>query len=163
MSYKGRGLGYETQAIIEAIHNTENCAEKYSMGLWTIERVGKTNIYKVYLNADPPAIVMTGAAVVTQVHIPFVHRWLRIHFYHTDAALAVSQNYLRISLRRELGTMFPANFIDDLFCEFEINAVLVTEKFGKGFEYEAGVYNLILTTTATDLMFPLFYIQKLEA
>jgi hypothetical protein len=39
---------------------------------------------------------------------------------------------------------------------------LIIEKFGEGFEYEAGTYNLILNTTNTDLIFPVFYIQKLE-
>lgn len=155
-------LGPETKALIEAIHNTENMEEHYQVGLWTLERIAKTNLYKVYITVDPHAIVMTGADVVTQLHIPFPHRWLRIHFYHTDAAYTISLEYLRITLRRELGTMFPVQFADDLFCEFEINAVMLIEKYGEGFEYEAGVYNLILNTTATDLLFPLFYVQKLE-
>lgn len=155
-------IGPETKAIIEAIHGTENMESQYQVGLWTIERIAKTNIYKVYITVDPHAIVMTGAIVVTQLHIPFPHKWLRTHFYHTDAAYAVSLDYLRITLRRELGTMFPVQFADDLFCEFDINALMIIEKFGEGFEYEAGVYNLLLNTTATDLIFPLFYIQKLE-
>jgi hypothetical protein len=155
-------IGPETRAIIEAIRGTENCNERYSVGLWTLERIGKTNIYKVYLNADPPAIVMTGAVVVTQLHIPFAHRWKRIHFYHTTAALVVSQERLRVTLRREVNTFVPIQFLDELFCEFDITAVIMIERFGKDFEYEAGVYNVMLNTTATDLMFPLFYIEKLE-
>jgi hypothetical protein len=105
---------------------------------------------------------MTGLDVVTQLHIPFPHRWLRIHFYHTDAAYAVSIAELRITLRRELGVMFPVQFADDLFCEFDMHSVMIIEKFGEGFEYEAGTYNLILNSVDTDLIFPLFYIQKLE-
>jgi len=155
-------LGPETKAIIDAIFKREGMADHYQSGLWMMARVGKTNIYKVYLAADPAAVVMTGAAVTTQLQIPFAHKWLRIHFYHTDAALAISQDSLRVTLRREVGTMFPAGFLDELFCEFEIVAVIMIEKFGEGFEYEAGPYNLILTTTATDLIFPLFYIEKLE-
>jgi len=157
-----RGVGPETKAIIEAIHGAENMADHYQSGPWMMERVGKTNIYKVYLTAAPPAIVMTGLDVTTNLHIPFPHRWLRTHFYHTTAAYAVSQAYLRVTLRRAVGTMFPVEFLDELFCEFDINAVIMIEKFGEGFEYEAGTYNLILNTTATDLIFPLFYIQKLE-
>jgi hypothetical protein len=155
-------IGPETKAIIEAIHGTKDAEEKYQVGVWTIERIAKTNLYKVYITLDPHAITMTGLNVVTQLHIPFPHRWLRIHFCHTDAAYAPSLAYLRITLRRELGTMFPPLFIDDLFCEFNMNAVLIIEKFGEGFEYEAGTYNLILNTTNTDLIFPVFYIQKLE-
>jgi hypothetical protein len=155
-------LGPETKAIIEAIHNTENAADNYQSGLWTLERIGKSNLYKVYITVDPHAIVMTGADLVTQLHIPFPHKWLRIHFYHTDAAYVVSMNPLRVTLRRELNTMFPVQFADDLFCEFDINAVMMIEKFGEGFEYEAGVYNVILNSTATNLIFPLFYVQKLE-
>jgi hypothetical protein len=159
-----RRLGPETKAIIEAIHGTENMENNIQVGLWTMERIGKTNIYKVYITVDPHAIAMPAVAadVITQLHIPFPHRWLRTHFYHTDAAYVVSLQYLRITLRRELNTMFPVQFADDLFCEFDINAVMIIEKFGEGFEYEAGTYNLILNTNATDLIFPLFYIQKLE-
>jgi len=155
-------LGPETKALIEAIHGTENMAEKYQVGVWMIERIGKTNLYKVYIELDPHAIVMTGAIVTTQLHIPFPHKWIRIHFYHTDAAYAVSIALLRITLRRELNTMFPVQFADDLFCEFDMNSVMIIEKFGEGFEYEAGVYNVLLNSVATNLIFPLFYIQKLE-
>lgn len=158
-------LGPETRALIEAIHNTENCEGKYQSGVWMIERIGKTNIYKVYLQADPPAIAMPAVAadVTTDLHIPFPHKWLRIHFYHTTAAFVVSQDYQRITLRREVGTMFPAQFLDELFCEFYVNAVIMCEAFGDNFKFEAGTYHLILNTTATDLVFPLFYIEKLEA
>lgn len=155
-------IGPETRAIIEAIHHQANKAEKYQSGAWTFERIGKTDIYKVYLAIDPHAVVMTGADVMTQLNIPFPHKWIRIHFYHTTAAFVVSLDYLRITLRRELNTMFPIQFSDDLFCEYYINALMTLEVFGEGFQYEAGPYNLILNTTATDLIFPLFYIQKLE-
>lgn len=157
-------LGPETRAIIEAIHGTENMESRYHIGLWTFERMGKTSIYKVYITADPAAIAMTGAAVATQLHIPFAHKWIRIHFYHTDATIvAVSTAYLRITLRREVGKMFPANYLDELFCEFNINQHLIQEQYGEGFEYEACVWTLILNSVATDLIFPLFYVQKLEA
>ena len=158
-------LGPETKAIIEAIHGTENCPDQYSEGFWTIERIGKTNIYKVYITAEPRAIAMPAVAadVTTQLHIPFSHKWLRFHFYHTDAAYAISIQPLRITIRRAVTTMLPVQFLDELFCEFEITDVIGIEKFGEGFEYEAGVWNIILNTAATELVFPLFYIQKLEA
>jgi hypothetical protein len=137
-------------------------AEKFNVGLWTFERIGKTNIYKVYITADPSAIVMTAADVTTQLQIPFAHRWLRTHFYHTTAAYALSLTYLRITIRREVATMLPVRFSDELFCEFDINSHMILEMFGEGFEYEPSTYNLILNTTATELIFPIFYIQKLE-
>jgi hypothetical protein len=155
-------IGPETRAIIEAIHSTEDCKDRYQVGPWTFQRVGKTNIYKVYPIADPPAIVMTALDVTTELQIPFAHRWVRIHFYHTTAAFAVSQQALRVTLRREVNTMIPAQFLDELFCEFDITAVIMIEKFGEGFEYEQGAYKVILNSVATDLIFPVFYIQKLE-
>jgi hypothetical protein len=157
-------LGPETKAIIEAIHNTENCPDQYQQGFWTIERIGKTNIYKVYITEEPRAIAMPAVAadVTTQLRIPFAHKWLRIHFYHTTAAYVVATTALRVTLRRAVGVMLPVQFLDELFCEFDITDVIMIEKFGEGFEYEAGTWNLILNTTATDLVFPLFYIEKLE-
>ena len=158
-------LGPETRAIIEAIHNTEDMTEVYRIGFWTMERIGKTNIYKVFITAEPRAIAMPAVAadVTTQLSIPFPHRWLRVHFYHTTAAFVVSFEPLRITIRREVTTMLPVEFLDELFCEFDITDVIGIEKFGEGFEYEAGVWNIILNTVATELVFPLFYIQKLEA
>lgn len=155
-------LGPETKAIIEAIHGTKDMAEKFNVGVWTFERIGKTNKYKVYITADPNAIVMTGADVTTQLQIPFPHRWGHIHFYHTDAAYAISLAYLRATLRREVGTMFPARFSDELFCEFVINSHMFLEMFDEPFYFEASTYNVILNTTVTQLIFPLFYIEKLE-
>jgi hypothetical protein len=158
------GVGPETRAIVEAIHNTENCAGNYQVGPWTMERVGKTNIYKVYITAIPHAVTMPAVAadVTTQLQIPWPHKWLRIHFYHTTAAFGVSVTAMRVTLRRAVGVMFPNEFLDELFCEFDITDTIMIEKFGEGFEYEACTWALILNTTATELVFPVFYIQKLE-
>ena len=155
-------LGYETKAIMQAIHNTEEAANHYTSGIWSFERVGKSNIYRVYVTIDPRAIVMTAANVTTQLNIPFPHRWLRIHFYHTDAAYATGVANLAVTLTRAVGTMFPVAFADDLFAEGLLVSSRIIETFGEGFEYEAGSYNLILNSTALHLIFPLFYIQKLE-
>lgn len=159
------GVGPETKAIIEAIHGTENCEPFYHVGLWTFERLGKTNIYKVYITEIPHAVAMPAVAadVTTQLQIPWPHKWLRIHFYHTTAAFGVSLTALRVTLRRAVGIMFPNEFLDELFCEFGITDTIMIEKFGEGFEYESSTWNLILNTTATELVFPVFYIQKMEA
>ena len=161
-------LGPETKAIIAAVHeaagiNIENMAGNFLGAIWTMVRIGNTNIYKVYITAAPNGIVMTGAAVTTQIAVPFPHRWLRIHFYHTTIAFVASADALAITLRRPAGAMTPERFSEDLYNVAATVASRITEVFGGDFEYEAGAYDLILNTTATDLIFPLFYIQKLEA
>jgi len=130
-------------------------------GVWTFKRIGK-NIFKIYVTADPNSITMTGANVTTQLQIPFPHRILRMHLYHTNSAYAASTNALTIILRRSAGTLTPAKFVEDLFNEDGIIVSKVTEVYGEGFEYEAGIYDLILNSTNTDLIFPIFYLQKLE-
>lgn len=157
-----RGLGPETKAIVDAVRSTEDMEERYSTGVWRFERVGKTDIYKVYIAADARYILMTGANVTTQLSIPFPHRWLRIHFYHTQVAGLPAMGYLRISLRREVNTFDPNLASDELFCEFNINQHVVQEQFGEGWEYEAGVWTLILNTALNERVAPLFYIQKLK-
>jgi len=131
-------------------------------GVWTFKRIGK-NIYKIYVTTDPNSITMTGSDVKTQLQIPFPHRILRMHLYHTDSAYAASTDALNVILRRSAGTLTPAKFVEDLFNESGITASKITEVYGEGFEYEAGIYDVILNSTSTDLIFPIFYVQKLEA
>jgi hypothetical protein len=156
-----RRLGPETRAIIEAIHGTKEAADNYQVGLWTFECIGKTNEYKVYPTVDPNGIAMTAADVVTQLHIPFPHRWEHIHFYHTTAAYVASADALAAILRRTAGTLTPVRFSEDLFNEPALVASRITEVFGEPFKYEATTYNLTLNTTNLHLIFPLFYISKL--
>jgi len=156
-------LGPETRAIIEAIHKTEDMAGNYLGGVWTMARIGKTNIYIIRVTAAPGTIAMTGNAVITQLTIPFPHRWVRIHFYHMTAVYAASVDALAIILRRTAGTLTPVRFSEDVFNGAAIVASRITEVFGEAFEYEAGTYDLSLNTTNTDLVLPLFYVQKLEA
>jgi hypothetical protein len=59
--------------------------------------------------------------------------------------------------------MTPERFSEDLLNDVGVVASRITEVYGDNFKYEAGAYDLILTTTATDLIFPVFYVQKLEA
>jgi len=160
-------LGPETKAVIDAIRATEDMPENPQLGLWRFERIGRTDIYRVYIANPLRYIIMTGADLTTQLAIPFPHRWLRIHFYHTTNGGGVmppplSNAYLRITLRREVATFDPNFVSDELFCEFNINHHIIQEQFGEGWEYEAGVWNLILNTTATEFVWPLFYIQKLK-
>lgn len=133
-----------------------------SHGVWIFKRIGK-NIYKIYIKLSPYSITMTGANVTTKLPIPFPHRILRMHLYHTDSAYAASTNALTAILRRAAASLTPERFEEDLFNETGIVASKVSEVYGEGFEYEAGIYDLILNTTNTDLIFAIFYVQKLEA
>jgi hypothetical protein len=166
-------LGPETKAIIEAIKelnatvkavdHPEGLAGNYLGAIWTMERIGNTDIYKVYITAAPNGIVMTGANVTTQISFPFPHKWESILFYHTTVAFVASTDALTIILRRSAGAMTPERFSEDLLNDVGVVASRRTENFGDPFKREAGAYDLILNTTATDLIFPVFYVQKLEA
>jgi len=128
---------------------------------WTFERVAM-NIWKIYRTASPHSITMTGSAVTTQLVIPFAHRWLRMSFYHTDSAYAASTANLSITMQRTADTIVPANFAEDLFEDTVIVTDTATEVFGTAFEYERTLYHLIMDSTNNHLVFPVFYIQKLE-
>ena len=128
---------------------------------WTFERVAQ-NIWKVYRTTSPHGITMTGSAVTTQLNVPFAHRWLRMSWYHTDAAYAASVANLSVTMQRTADTVLPANFEEDLFEDTAIVAATATEVFGEAFEYERTLYDLILDSTVDHLIFPVFYIQKLE-
>lgn len=159
-------IGPETRAIVDAVRATEDMPENPQIGLWKFERIGRTDIYKVYLANATRNMLMTGVNIVTQLQIPFPHRWIRIHFFLYTAVgfepFAMSVNFLRVSLRREAQTTAPATYIDELFCEFNMNDGIIQEQFGEGFEYEAGAWNLITNAPVTDGLIPVFYIQKLK-
>lgn len=127
---------------------------------WSRGRIGK-NIWKYFRTVSPHAITMTGAAVTTQLHIPFPHRWLRTTFYHTSSAYVENYELLSATIQRSIGTFTPAKFKETLFAETEITDPDWTELWGERFEYEAGVWDIILTAASTDLIFPLFYVQNL--
>ena len=133
----------------------------YSRG-WTFERVAQ-NIWKIFRTTAPHSITMTGAAVTTQLNVPFAHRWLRMSWYHTDNAYAASVANLSVTMQRTADTIVPANFEENLFEDAAIVAATATETFGEKFEYERTLYDLILDSTNAHLIFPVFYIQKLEA
>ena len=128
---------------------------------WTFERVAQ-NIWKIFRTTAPHSITMTGAAVTTELVIPFAHRWLRMNWYHTDSAYAASVVNLSVTMQRTADTIVPANFEEDLFEDTAIVTATATEVFGEAFEYERTIYDLIMDTTNGHLVFPVFYIQKLE-
>ena len=132
----------------------------FTIGGWTFKRFAK-NFFKIYRTVSPNTITMTGAAVETQLSIPFPHRWNHVHFYHTTSAYVASSAVLDIIIKRTVGLVTPAKFEEYLFHEEKILDSKITEMFGEGFEYERGVWVVSLTSTATDLIFPIFYVQKL--
>ena len=135
----------------------------YHEGVWTFQRIGK-NIWKIYITKSPHSITMKGSDVTTELHIPFIHRWLRIHFFHTDSSYdaVTGGDRLNILLKRTAGTLTPQKFEEYLYKETGLTSARITEVFGESFEYESGIHQLVLNSTSTNLVFPVFYIQKLE-
>ena len=85
-----------------------------------------------------------------------------MHFYHTDSSYDASIDNLSVTMQRTADTIVPANFEEDLFEDTAIVTATATETFGEKFEYERTLYDLILDSTNAHLIFPVFYIQKLE-
>jgi len=105
---------------------------------------------------------MTAAAVTTQLHIPFPHRWVRIGFYHTTSGYVAATTYMNITLKRTAGTIAPQRFDEYLFHEEDVRTAWAGENYGETFEYPPGTYELILTGANTNLVFPVFIIQRLS-
>jgi len=137
--------------------------EKFTVGDWVFQQVAK-NIFKVHWQPDPHGIAMTGSDVEKRLNIPFPHRWLRMTFYHTDSSYAVSTDALFIHIYRKAGAIAPlSKLVESLFREHDIVASKITEVWGLAFEYEACDWQLVLNSTSTDIIFPIFYVQRLPS
>ncbi len=154
--------GRETNAILDALarltHPIYQEVERH--GAWDFHRYGRDH-YRIFPYDNN--IAMTGADVLTQLSIPFDHEWLRILFYHTTAAAAAASfDPLNIDLQRPANTIpGMGDFEETLFSEDQIIASRIQEVFGREFTYFRGVWNLILNSTATDLIYPIFHIRRL--
>jgi hypothetical protein len=130
---------------------------------WTFKRIGK-NIYKIYRTVDPHSITMTGSEVLTDLTIPFPHRLIRLNLFHTSSTYVASTFQWQYRFIRVAGTLDPQHFEEYIIGEDNMLIPWITEVFGEGFEYEAGNYRLGITAyTSGELVFPVLYVQKLEA
>lgn len=133
----------------------------FTSGEWIFKHIGK-NIYKVYPLIAPHGMVIPAAATITkQLPISFSHRIIRIHFYHTDSAYAASIASLTFMLERLASSMTPSKFADMLYRKTDITTSKNIVTFGEGFEFDSCVWSITFASTATDIVFPIFYIQKL--
>lgn len=155
-------LGYETKALLEALVHS-HFEENMRNANWKFTKVG-LDLYRIeYVGVANGGIVMTAADVVTQLSIPFDHEWVRIGFYHTSAAGVAAVNATFINIARPAGTIPPlALFVETLFREYDVTASSIMEVFGAEFQYEKATWNITLNTTATDLIFPVFYVRRLK-
>jgi hypothetical protein len=131
----------------------------YERGIWRFERIGDSNRYKVTIKIEPCCITMTGADVTTEMEIPFAHRWVRTHFKHMTALYAEATGEMDILIRRKLGAQKPQYYDEDVVRITGTTAVRRTDKWAEGFEYEPTVYQILLNSTATDVVLPVFYLQ----
>jgi len=104
---------------------------------------------------------MTAADVTTELHIPWAHRWNSTHFRHADSSNDNSTDQLDIVIQRTEGKNQPAQFAEDLLRIDNFTGVIRTDLWGEMFEREASVYDIILNSTSTDRIYPVFYVQKL--
>lgn len=160
MSHRDR-LGPETRAVLKALALlVTDYPEVIQRGLWTFRKFGKV-FYRIF--PTDFFITMTGADVNTQLRIPFDHKWIRTDFYHTLAGAAdVSVASLLISIQRRAGVVEPiADFVEFLFHEDRIRHAQIGENWGENFEYEATTWDIILNSDNTDLVYPIFVVERL--
>lgn len=106
---------------------------------------------------------MTGADVTTHLSIPFPHRWIRLTFFHMNSTYAALTNSeLEITFKRTQTTVEPSKFEEIIYYDDARTDPYITARAGETYEYEPSLYDLILASMNTDLIQPVFYLQKLE-
>ena len=109
-------------------------------------------------------IAMTCAAVTKYIDVPYLHRIIKLVVIHVTSAYVKSTDAMELKLELEAGrSIFSKKFSDLLFHETDINVSEFIEMFGEEFEYEPRTWTLTLTSTNTDLVMPVLYIQKVGA
>lgn len=134
----------------------------FKLNGWQYENIGK-NLWRIYRQASPYSITMTGSNKTTQLRIPWMHRWVRLHLYHTDSSKDASTDELDVILRRGVGTIPPIlDFVDDLYARADITQSKIIKVFGEDYKFEASTWSIILNSTSTDLVFVLVYVEQLK-
>ena len=138
--------------------------QQEKIGDWLYRRIGGNHIVifphpTVYANS---ALPMTGAELPFYVAIPYFHRINKIVLLHLTSAFADGTDKLSAKFEVEQGNSdISPKWHDRILNLTSVMLSLVTENYGDGFEYEARNYTLKLNSTATDLVIPLIYIQKI--
>ena len=105
---------------------------------------------------------MTGSDVVKELHVPFPHRWIRFHVFRTDSSHAVTYTDLDFKIERAVGGTFPVRFREVLFKEINMTDYYFSEVFGEGHEYENSTWQITMNGTNTNLLYPMFYVQRIS-
>lgn len=134
---------------------------RYNYGGWTFEHVGK-NLWKIYPDVEPNAVIMTGANLTKELFIAFTHRLIRMHFFHTDGGYAPSTDDLSLTIERSAGSLNPLNFEEYLYDDDLIRKSRITLTFEPIgiYDYEASLWKFTFNTTSADVIFPVIYIEN---
>jgi hypothetical protein len=116
---------------------------------------------KLPVGANYAAMLGAGTDVTKNLIVPFPHRWQSTHFTHHTSADADSNGALNILIRRPKGKNTPSQFEEDLIRIPNIVTARKSDTWGESFEREASVYDIIMDSTATDRVYPVFYLQRL--
>ena len=131
---------------------------RYNYGGWTFEHIGK-NIWKIYPTVEPNSVTMTGADVTRELYVGFMHRLLRMHFFHTDSSYAASTDSLLVRIERSAGTLNPSRFEEYIYNNENLIKSRISLIF-RELNYEASLWKFTFNTTTTDLIFPVIYLEN---
>ena len=112
-------------------------------------------IYYFYPTAPSTA---AGANVTVTFNIPFPFKILAMFLEHTDSAFALSTDALTWSFNIAPRAEFKNNF--PIVAYSASASSQFYELFGEDYLFPAGTYRFIHNTTATDLIYFSFILQK---
>ena len=110
-----------------------------------------------YYEFTPASVTMTGSAVLTYLELPIRHRLLRFELKHTDSSDVDSVDALDYSLARRI----TSNLFLVMASGRAITDSDIIETFGDDYPAGSTYYRTSLDTTNTDLIYPLFIIERL--
>jgi len=135
---------------------------RFNDGLWTFNRAGN-ELWRTFVSKVPHGFSMTGSNVSKQLVIPFTHKLLRVHFYHTDNAYAANVTSTAFSLKRAVGEIGDLEYFEDVI----INEATLTDSramftFGDCFKFDSCVWTFVMNTSNGHIVYPLVFIEALS-
>jgi len=141
--------------------------KQVKVGNFTIRHLGQ-NHYVIYPHPDVKAnnaIVITGWGTTDKeyIHIPFFHRVIKLILIQLDSSYLQASDQLEVLFHSEATKSVLGKYVQDILLnEVWVQTPIAREVYGEGFEYEPREWTLELEGTATNLVIPILYIQKLE-
>ena len=105
---------------------------------------------------------MTGADITVKFNVPFTFMLKRVEITHLTTADVDSVDELEITFKRESGDILDVPLAKNQYWTQLIPSNLIIDFTDKKLVFESGTHSYVFTSTSTDKIIVLIYIERLN-